>query len=119
MTKADILKDKNIPQFIKDIIEKVSEDADIQICTVKSDRKPTTKEGGCKCGKCEEVYYPDGVDISAYMSSVGDMACSLLSMTDDKARLRKEDIDAALGYIDCMASTLARLGDLLCMNKDK
>ena len=53
MTKADILKDKNIPQFIKDIIEKVSEDADIQIVKVKSDRKPTTKEGGFKFGKCE------------------------------------------------------------------
>lgn len=110
MTKAEILKDKNIPQFIKEIVANAPEDADIEICAVKSDRKPTAKEDSCKC---EDVSYPDGVDISAYMSSIGDTACSLLDMTDSKARLRKEDVAKALGYVDCISGTVSQLYNYL------
>lgn len=116
MTKAEILKDKNVPQIIKDIIAKVPEDAEIEVQAIRMGGKPETHKEGCSCegcGGCKEVSYPDGLDLFPYFSSIGDMACSLMDITDNQGRLNKEDIKKALGYVDCISGTVSQLYNFL------
>lgn len=116
MTKAEILKDKNVSQIIKDIIAKAPEDAEIEVKAIKLGRAPEADKEGCSCEGCDgckEVSYPDGLDVSAYLSSIGDMACNLVDMTDNRGRLDKEDVARALGYVDCISGIVSQLYNFL------
>lgn len=113
MKKEEFLKQENVPQFIKDLVASAPGNPDISMTTLKVDGR---KEDGCSCrdcDKCKEVSYPDGLDISPYLSSIGDMACDMVDMTDSQGRIKKEDVTKALGYVDCISGTVAQLFNFL------
>lgn len=66
MTKSEFLAQENVPEFIKEIVASIPDDADVDIEGFKLGRPP--KKEGCSCGRVHE----DGVDISPYIEGIAD-----------------------------------------------
>lgn len=118
MTKAEILKDENIPQFIKEIIANAPEDADIEICAVKSDRKPTAKEDGRKCDSCNKKN-EGGISVGPYIESLFTQLKELADMADCEGNLNEKDVELAISLVSLLDSSLDCLDEYLTSERNR
>jgi hypothetical protein len=90
MKKSEFMKQENVPQFIKDLIENIPDDAVVNLGSLHIGSKP--KEGGCKCDTCDEVY-KDGVMVAPIIDNLVSSMETLLDLTDCQGNIRKDDTD--------------------------
>lgn len=107
MTKSEFLAQENVPEFIKEIVASIPDDADVDIEGFKLGRPP--KKEGCSCDRV----YEDGVDISAYLEGIADRLVSLVDLTDCKGRISRSDLDKAMGQVDIISGTVSQLYNFL------
>lgn len=107
MTKSEFLAQENVPEFIKEIVASIPDDADVEIEGFKLGRPP--KKEGCSCGRVHE----DGVDISAYVEGIGDRMVALIELSDCKGRISRSDLDKAMGHVDVISGTVSQLYNFL------
>lgn len=107
MTKSEFLAQENVPEFIKEIVASIPDDADVEIEGFKLGRPP--KKEGCSCGRVHE----DGVDISAYVEGIGDRVVALIELSDCKGRISRSDLDKAMGHVDVISGTVSQLYNFL------
>ena len=65
MTKSEFLAQENVPEFIKEIVASIPDDAEVNVMGM-SVEKPQRKKESCSCDRV----YEDGVDISPYLEDV-------------------------------------------------
>ena len=107
MTKSEFLAQENVPEFIKEIVSSIPDDADVEIESFKLG-KPQKKES-CSCDRVNE----DGVDISAYVEGIGDRVVALIELSDCKGRISRSDLDKAMGHVDVISGTVSQLYNFL------
>lgn len=107
MTKSEFLAQENVPEFIKEIVASIPDDADVEIESFKLG-KPRKKES-CSCDRVHE----DGVDISAYVEGIGDRVVALIELSDCKGRISRSDLDKAMGHVNIISGTVNRLYNVL------
>lgn len=107
MTKSEFLAQENVPEFIKEIVASIPDDADVDIEGFKLGRPP--KKEGCSCGRVHE----DGVDISPYIKGIADPLESLVDLTDCKGRISRSDLDKAIGHVDVISGIISQLYNFL------
>ena len=94
MTKSEFLAQENVPEFIKEIVASIPDDADVDIEGFKLGRPP--KKEGCSCDRV----YEDGVDISPYLEGIADRLVSLVNLTDCKGHIARNDLDKAVEHLE-------------------
>lgn len=107
MTKSEFLAQENVPEFIKEIVASIPDDADVEIESFKLG-KPQKKES-CSCDRVHE----DGVDISPYLEGIADRLVSLVDLTDCKGHILRSDLDKAIGHVDVISGTVSQLYNFL------
>lgn len=122
MKKAEFMKQENVPQFIKDMIKSVPDDADIGFSSLcikhgKNDDSDDEAEScGCESCSCDDdslKSYPDGLDITSYLDTIVHVSEYLINVTDGKCRVAREDVDCVLGYVDVLSGTVSQLFNYL------
>lgn len=88
MTKAEFLKQENVPQFIKDLVSVAPDDAQIEM-DVTGVRKGENKKSSCNCEGCGTCY-EDGLDISDHMESIADQLVTIIDNCDDQGNLKND-----------------------------
>lgn len=107
MTKSEFLAQENVPEFIKEIVASIPDDADVDIEGFKLGRPP--KKEGCSCGRVHE----DGVGISPYIEGIADPLESLVDLTDCKGRISRSNLDKAIGHVDVISGVISQLYNFL------
>lgn len=107
MTKSEFLAQENVPEFIKEIVASIPDDADVDIEGFKLGRPP--KKEGCSCDRV----YEDGVDISPYLEGIADRLESLVDFTDCKGRISRSNLDKAIGHVDVISGVISQLYNFL------
>lgn len=107
MTKSEFLAQENVPEFIKEIVASIPDDADVDIEGFKLDRPP--KKEDCSCDRV----YEDGVDISPYLEGIADRLVSLVNLTDCKGHIARNDLDKAVGQVDVISGTVSQFYNFL------
>lgn len=107
MTKSEFLAQENVPEFIKEIVASIPDDADVDIEGFKLGRPP--KKEGCSCGRVHE----DGVDISSYIEGIAAPLESLVDLTDCKGRISRSNLDKAIGHVDVISGVMSQLYNFL------
>lgn len=107
MTKSEFLAQENVPEFIKEIVASIPDDADVEIEGFKLGRPP--KKEGCSCDRV----YEDGVDISPYLEGIADRLVSLVDLTDCKGRISRSTLDKAIGHVDVISGVISQLYNFL------
>lgn len=59
MTKSEFLAQENVPEFIKEIVASIPDDAEVNVMRMSMEKPQRNKEN-CNCDRV----YEDGVDIS-------------------------------------------------------
>lgn len=85
MTKAEFLKQENVPEFIKEIVASIPDDAEVNVMGMSME-KPQQKKKNCNCDRV----YEDGVDISPYLEGIADRLVSLVDLQTAKAVLQEK-----------------------------
>lgn len=108
MTKSEFLAQENVPEFIKEIVASIPDDAEVNVMGM-SIEKPQRKKESCSCDRV----YEDGVDISPYLEGIADRLVSLVDLTDCKGRISRSDLDKAMGQVDIISGTVSQLYNFL------
>lgn len=108
MTKSEFLAQENVPEFIKEIVASIPDDAEVNVMGM-SIEKPQRKKENCSCDRV----YEDGVDISPYLEGIADRLVSLVDLTDCKGHILKSDLDKAIGHVDVISGTVSQLYNFL------
>lgn len=108
MTKAEFLKQENVPEFIKEIVASIPDDAEVNVMGMSMEKPRQNKE---KCS-CDRVY-EDGVDISPYLEGIADRLVSLVDLTDCKGCIARKDLDKAVGQVDVISGTVSQFYNFL------
>lgn len=90
MKKSEFMKQENVPQFIKDLIADIPDDAVVDIGSFRLGNKP--KESSSKRETCDEVY-KGGIMVAPIIDNLISSIDTLLDLTDCQGSIRKEDID--------------------------
>lgn len=109
MKKAEFLTQENVPQFIKDLVALAPDDAEVDFMSLGlpvPGAKPA--DHSCECNDCKGEY-EEGINIFAYLDSLGSSLTELMEMTDCKGNISKKDVDKAAGYVDVMSGTISQL----------
>lgn len=88
MKKSEFMKQENVPQFIKDLIADIPENATVNIGNLHLKSEP--KKAGCKCDTCDKVY-KDGIMVAPVIDNLISSMETLLELTDCQGNIRKED----------------------------
>lgn len=108
MTKSEFLAQENVPEFIKEIVSSIPDDAEVNVMGMSMEKPQRNKEN-CNCDRV----YEDGVDISAYLEGIADRLVSLVDLTDCKGRISRSDLDKAMGQVDIISGTVSQLYNFL------
>ena len=108
MTKAEFLKQENVPKFIKEIVASIPDDASVDIMKMNAEKSQPEKKS-CNCDQLHE----DGVDISPYLEGIADRLVSLVDLTDCKGRIARNDLDKAVGQVDVISGTVSQFYNFL------
>lgn len=108
MTKSEFLAQENVPEFIKEIVASIPDDAEVNVMGM-SIEKPQRKKESCSCDRV----YEDGVDISTYLEGIADRLVSLVDLTDCKGHILRSDLDKAIGHVDVISGTVSQLYNFL------
>ena len=108
MTKSEFLAQENVPEFIKEIVASIPDDAEVNVMGM-SVEKPQRKKEICSCDRV----YEDGVDISPYIEGIADPLESLVDLTDCKGRISRSNLDKAIGHVDVISGVISQLYNFL------
>ncbi len=108
MTKSEFLAQENVPEFIKEIVASIPDDAEVNVMRMSMEKPQRNKEN-CNCDRV----YEDGVDISPYLEGIADRLVSLVNLTDCKGHIARNDLDKAVGYVDVISGTVSQFYNFL------
>lgn len=108
MTKSEFLAQENVPEFIKEIVASIPDDAEVNVMRMSMEKPQRNKEN-CNC----DCVYEDGVDISPYLEGIADRLVSLVNLTDCKGHIARNDLDKAVGYVDVISGTVSQFYNFL------
>ena len=108
MTKSEFLAQENVPEFIKEIVASIPDDAEVNVMRMSMEKPQRNKEN-CNCDRV----YEDGVDISPYLEGIADPLESLVDLTDCKGRISRSDLDKAIGHVDVISGIISQLYNFL------
>ncbi|MDD2960056.1 MAG: hypothetical protein PHR92_16355 [Lachnospiraceae bacterium] len=118
MNKTEFLNQEGVPQFLKDLLEGLPENAEVDVLGMEIGRKPTAKKEGHKCEGCKEEY-KDGILIAPHIESLYTQLQSMGEIADCKGRIRQEDVAAVEGIRAMMEATLDAMDEFLRINGTK
>lgn len=115
MKKAEFLKQENVPQFIKDLVEKAPDDAEIECIAMSAGKKePTAQKGECfSCNDCGSTCNEDGINIGPYIEVLFTQLKEIADMADCKGKIKVEDVDLVKSILDTMESSKDNMADYL------
>lgn len=90
MTKKEFMNQKEVPQFIKDLVADLPEDIGVDFAKMEVGKKPTAK--GCSCDDCEELY-KDGVCLTPIFDNLASGMSDLLDLGDCQGNVKREDME--------------------------
>lgn len=108
MTKSEFLAQENVPEFIKEIVASIPDDAEVNVMGMSMEKPQRNKEN-CNCNRV----YEDGVDISPYLEGIADPLESLVDFTDCKGRISRSNLDKAIGHVDVISGVISQLYNFL------
>ena len=108
MTKSEFLAQENVPEFIKEIVASIPDDAEVNVMRMSMEKPQRNKEN-CNCDRGHE----DGVDISPYIEGIADPLESLVDLTDCKGRISRSNLDKAIGHVDVISGVMSQLYNFL------
>lgn len=108
MTKSEFLAQENVPEFIKEIVASIPDDAEVNVMGMSMEKPQRNKEN-CNCNRV----YEDGVDISPYLEGIADPLESLVDLTDCKGRISRSNLDKAIGHVDVISGVISQLYNFL------
>lgn len=108
MTKSEFLAQENVPEFIKEIVASIPDDAEVDVMRMSMEKPQRNKEN-CNCDRV----YEDGVDISPYIEGIADPLESLVDLTDCKGRISRSNLDKAIGHVDVISGVISQLYNFL------
>lgn len=120
MKKSEFMKQENVPQFIKDLIDDAPDDAEINFKQVELSEKdvPPTKKPLDRCKHCQERN-DGGINLGPHIEALYTQLKELADLADCEGRIKQEDAYTAKGILDLMDSSVDCFDDYLCREINK
>lgn len=120
MKKAEFLKQENVPQFLKDLVEKAPDDAEVEVVRmgIPVPEEEGEEEEGCSCDSCQDQN-EDGINIAPYVEILFTHLKEVADLADCKGRIKPEDVDIIRSILNNVESTGDEMRDYLAYQKRK